>query len=178
MNDPGAILTFTSKLVNPFRPDPSVIEIVDIAHALSNTCRYGGHVSEFYSVAQHSVIVSRFFVTPELRLAGLLHDAEEAYMCDIPTPIKRQLDGYDDAAVELRKIIFGKYGIFHDQNMAKVDIADNEVYHLERMSMWEGFGTPPQGRTIVPISPYDAKTWFLSEFNEIMGLLKVGTSKS
>lgn len=79
--------TFTGRKFYPFDPKPEDVCIEDIAHALSLKCRFGGHCAQFYSVAQHSVYVA--FATNSL--AGLLHDAAEAYMADIVTPIKRSL---------------------------------------------------------------------------------------
>lgn len=96
---PSAIVTFTGRVIEPLNPDPAEIDILDIAHALSNQCRFTGHTNEFYSVAQHSVLVSRH-CAPEDALWGLLHDASEAYLADIPRPVKRFTDwgrGYLDA---------------------------------------------------------------------------------
>lgn len=78
----------------PLAPRAEDIEIKDVARALSNQCRYAGHVARFYSVAEHSVRVSRIVYErtsdPELALWGLLHDASEAYLTDIPRPLKIQ----------------------------------------------------------------------------------------
>ena len=94
--------TFTGKLVEAENPTPNMIDIQDIAHALSMTCRFGGHCRDFYSIAEHSVLVLRYGKLPPnvsksslhgiiARLALLLHDAAEAYVGDIITPVKNLL---------------------------------------------------------------------------------------
>src|SRR5689334_2642685 len=85
--------TFTGRRFYPLSPRPGEIDPADIAHALSLLCRYGGHVDRFYSVAEHCVLMSQA-VAPEDALAALLHDATEAYVVDVPRPLKRQLAGY------------------------------------------------------------------------------------
>ena len=89
------MVTYTGKEFYPLDPNPADIDIKDIAHALSNCCRFAGHIKSFYSVAQHSVIVSEL-CEPENALAGLLHDASEAYLSDIARPVKytEQMEGY------------------------------------------------------------------------------------
>jgi len=71
-------------------PDPNQIDIEDIAHALSMLCRFNGHCTQFYSVAEHSMHVSHE-ISNDLALAGLLHDAAEAYLGDVPSPLKKEL---------------------------------------------------------------------------------------
>lgn len=83
----NSIQTFTNKLFWPIDPRPEDVCIEDIAHALSNKCRFSGHTKDFYSVAQHSVIVSQV-CDPEDALWGLLHDGSEAYLVDMPKPLK------------------------------------------------------------------------------------------
>jgi hypothetical protein len=82
------IQTFSGVEFYPFDPLPSEILIEDIAHALSMQCRYAGHVRRFYSVAEHCVRVAELLPIED-RLWGLLHDASEAYLVDLPRPIKR-----------------------------------------------------------------------------------------
>ncbi len=89
------MMTASGTEYNPDRLDSADIRIEDIAHALSLICRFGGHTKEHYSVAQHSLLVARILsamdASPAVRLAGLMHDAHEAYIGDIPTPIKDAL---------------------------------------------------------------------------------------
>ena len=91
-------------------PSPDDVHIVDIATALSRECRYAGHASHFYSVAQHSVLCSRI-VPPELAIEALLHDAAEAYIKDIPTPLKRQLPDYKEIEARFDWVIRVHFGL-------------------------------------------------------------------
>ena len=81
--------------VNVQNPAVDAFDIKDIAYALSNTCRFNGHCAGFYSVAEHSVAVA-LRLPRNLRLAGLLHDATEAYLGDVPSPIKQFLPDYKE----------------------------------------------------------------------------------
>jgi len=80
----------TKKQFWPLDPRPEDVHIEDIAHALTNICRFGGHTKDYYSVGQHSVLCSEH-APPDLALAALLHDAAEAYCGDIPRPWKKFL---------------------------------------------------------------------------------------
>ena len=86
--------TFSGEKFYLFYPEKSKVCLVDIAHALSQLCRYNGHTSHFYSVAEHSIHVAQHLedegFSPEIALAGLMHDAAEAYVGDIISPIKAQ----------------------------------------------------------------------------------------
>lgn len=103
------IETFTNKQYHFLNPSESEICIEDIAQALSMSCRYSGHVKRFYSVAEHSCILSDkvLELTGDKRLAydALLHDASEAYLTDIPRPIKPHLDNYFDIELLAEKCI-------------------------------------------------------------------------
>jgi uncharacterized protein len=105
----NCIRTFHGNYINPCEPDPEMISIEDIAHALSMQPRFGGHLPVFYSVAQHSVQTA-YSVGNEIRLAALLHDASEAYLIDVPRPVKRQLSNYKEIEDKLMTIIAAKFG--------------------------------------------------------------------
>src|SRR5258706_13895138 len=86
----GWIETYSGKQFHILDPQLDEIELYDIAHALSMQCRYTGHCESFYSVAEHCVIVS-MLVPKEMAIAGLFHDASEAYLTDEVSPVKPHL---------------------------------------------------------------------------------------
>lgn len=106
----GWIQTFTGLQFWPMDARPSDVEIVDIAHSLSLLCRFNGHCRRFYSVAEHSVLASKL-VAPEWALWGLLHDASEAYLADLPQPIKHYLASYREAEEKLLNVIADRFGL-------------------------------------------------------------------
>ena len=94
------IQTFTGRKFNPFLPRESEIDIKDIIRSLRYTSRFNGHTIYFYSVLQHSLLVSDIIRHQgggiEEQIWGLLHDAAEAYISDIPAPVKRNLFGVEE----------------------------------------------------------------------------------
>lgn len=158
----------------PLDPRPEEILIEDIAHALSNLCRFTGHCPEFYSVAQHSAIVSRL-VKPQYALHALLHDASEAYICDIARPVKREpeMKPYLDIERVLQAAIYRKFGLDENEpgdvkyvdtrilvteacmfNMLAEDCA---LYDVERFDI-----------AITPAEPKIAKQLFIDRFHELV----------
>lgn len=103
--------TFTGKYVKPLDLKYEDIDIVDIAHHLSLTCRYSGACKEFYSVAQHSVMVS-YLVEKKSKLTALLHDASEAYMPDVIRPIKYSIPELKKIEDRIAVRILGKFKCF------------------------------------------------------------------
>jgi hypothetical protein len=169
--------TFSRRTVSPVAPSPDDIAIEDIAHALSHTCRFGGHVSTFYSVAQHSVLVSHV-VPAEFALWGLLHDASEAYLVDIPTPLKvtAALDGYKAIEALMQQTIYQRFGLQGPQP-PEVDEADQALLLEEADALLPGGPTwatadmrarvPRPPIRIVPWFPPAAKRGFLKRFDEL-----------
>lgn len=100
-------------ILNPTNPDPELIRIEDIAHALSMLCRGNGHVKTFWSVGQHCICCAREAAARGLSnrmvLACLLHDASECYMSDVPTPFKNELPEYQEQEEHLLGIIYEKF---------------------------------------------------------------------
>lgn len=105
--------TYTGKQFHLFEPHIDEIDIEDIAHALSMICRYGGHVPQHYSVAQHSLVVS-CLVPEEYALEALLHDAEETYTGDIVRPFKKHpaMSFFSVVGLNIQTVIIQKFNLF------------------------------------------------------------------
>lgn len=107
------ISTYTGIHFYPAQPDAEGICIEDIAHALSYLCRGNGHVSKYWSVAQHCILCAREAAAREwpdrLVLACLLHDASECYLSDVPRPFKSELTGYREHEERLLQMIYVRY---------------------------------------------------------------------
>lgn len=155
---PGCIRTFTGKYVNPSDARNMEICIDDIAHALSQQPRFGGHLPRFYSVAQHCIHVTDH-LPPELKLAGLLHDASEAYLIDVPRPVKEVLVNYkmiENKVMTRIAHVFGFDWPLHDE----VKKADELELHWEWNNLMIN-QTPP---TAFYLTPTEAETKFLELF--------------
>lgn len=170
----GHIVTYTGKAIEPLNPDPALIDIEDIAHALSNCCRFCGHVRRFYSVAQHSVMVSRI-VPHEHALAGLLHDASEAYLSDIARPIKQQPEFgtvYKAAETRLMCAISEKFGTEWPLPPS-VKRADEILLRTEQRDLMPDLlrfeGDEYLDERISPWGPSWAKYEFLQQYARLTG---------
>ena len=159
-NEEPVIRTFSGKWVNVFEPKKDSIVIEDIAHALSNLCRFGGHPPKHYSVGQHSVHCCQM-IKREHKFAALLHDASEAYMVDIPSPIKRNLANYKEIEDGLMKVIAEVFGFqypFHKD----IHTVDNLMLQIEWDNIFEGKKTVPD---FTFYSPEKSKKEFIQLFN-------------
>lgn len=123
------IRTVSGKYVNVFQPKPETLLIEDIAHALSMLPRFGGHLPVFYSVAEHCIKVSRV-VNDENKLTALMHDAAEAYLLDLPSPIKKQFPFYNFIEHGLNVTLAEKFGFTYPFPSA-VHNADRVMLHYE-----------------------------------------------
>lgn len=111
--------TFKGRKFFPLDPRADEVFIDDIAHALAQLCRFGGHCLRFYSVAEHSVLVARA-APSELKRAALLHDATEAYAVDIPRPLKHSLPDYRAAEDLIGAAIAERFAIPLQSTVVKV----------------------------------------------------------
>ena len=173
----GWIQTYTGIAFYPFEPRPDEILIDDIAHALSMLCRFAGHCNEFYSIAEHCVHITDW-LPEEAKLAGLLHDASEAYLVDIPKPVKVQLPDYAVIEENLGRAIAAKFG-YQFPCPAKVKEADKRILIDERNSIlktpakaWD-FEPEPLGIKIQCWSPKEAKEQFLNRYHTITQKQKI-----
>lgn len=136
IDDSNYITTVSGKRINLAAPTVDDIVITDIAHALGNICRFNGQIKRFYSVAQHSMYVAQL-CPPEQKLAGLLHDAAEAYLCDIPTPIKRVLGAaYRELEERFAAVIGQKFGVDLVNLHESVKLADRMMLVSERDALY------------------------------------------
>jgi hypothetical protein len=122
--------TWTGGRFWPLDPRPEEVDPADIAHALSLLCRYGGHVHSFYSVAEHCVLMSEA-VAPENALAALLHDATEAYVVDVPRPLKPSLTNYKAIEAGVWRAIAARFTVSEDLP-SEVEAADSRILLTER----------------------------------------------
>lgn len=154
------------------------VQIEDIAHGLSLQCRYAGHCKRFYSVAEHSVLVS-YLVRPENALYGLLHDASEAYISDIPSPFKSLLPDYHSLEENVQSRILNKFNLLSGYTEeVRHDIHENDMALLicEAKMLVASGGKNWGVKTTAPIpdtsilkyhNPQEAKELFLNRFLEL-----------
>lgn len=159
------VTTFTGKKFHYLKPTPDEVDIRDIAHALSLKVRFSGHCLRFYSVGEHSLRVAEI-LPEELQLGGLLHDAAEAYIPDIPRPIKVHF-GLGKAEEVIFKVISEKFGLVKSP---LIKVADNILLATEardlmpNMEGWAKLPEPLRGRIIPRHKPHTVEIAFLHRF--------------
>ena len=168
------IQTYTRKRFDFRNPRPQDICIQDIAQGLSHICRFAGQTDRFYSVLEHSWHVS-YLVPAEHALVGLLHDAPEAYMVDLPKPLKDLLPAYECIEHDVWRVIATKFGmplVMPDC----VKTADIQMLLLERDVLMGGPIEPwvlgehykPANRSLCGWRPDVARDLFLKRFRELV----------
>lgn len=153
----NSIRTYTGKVFDLKILDPESICIEDIAHGLSLTARFGGHLEKLYSVAQHSFYVSQN-VSRENQLAALLHDASEAYMGDMPSPFKKMMPDFKQCEDNLMKVIAKKFGFEYPLH-SEIKKADAYLLKIE----WDSY-VAKTSQPIPYFSPEEAEKQFLLMF--------------
>lgn len=149
----GYFTTYTGVKFNPLHPEIwEAINIQDIAHALSNCCRFGGHAKQFYSVAQHCVLCSHM-VAPEFALEALLHDASEAYIADIVRPVKETelFENYRWLEKKLEADVAKKFGTPFPMS-PQVKAADMEAVVWEAINLFKP--EPPWAKDYIAQHPF------------------------
>lgn len=175
----GGMQTYSGRSFWPLDPHPSEVCIEDIAHALSNMCRFAGHVRHFYSVAEHCVRVSWLAPSHDrmIALAGLLHDATEAYVVDVPRPLKRFLPGYNEIEARVARCIEVAFdletGILDHPSVKRWDevLLATEARDLmggQSAGAWH-LRAGPLDEVIEPWSPQGARMAFLNRFDVLGG---------
>lgn len=154
----GKIRTFTGKYIDPLNPDTDLIDIIDIAHSLSMQVRFGGHLPVPFTVAQHSIEVS-YRVPNMFRLTALLHDASEAYLLDIPSPVKKHITGYKEYEDNLSRMIAEKFETWVTSDTVK------EADEAQLQDEWSTYMLQ-NGKNGYVMSHQEAERTFLRLFNE------------
>jgi hypothetical protein len=170
--------TGTGQLFDILAFDPWAIELADIAHGLSHICRFGGHTREFHSVAAHSVLVSRLCDTEDAA-RGLLHDAAEAYIGDMISPLKRQpgMEVYREVDRRLSAAVAERFSL-GTLETPSVELADRIVVYLEMRDLMAGdpmkYGRKVArpdlsvlGISVEPLPPTKARALFLAQAAEL-----------
>lgn len=180
------MMTYTGRQVWPLHMTDDDVNIDDIAHSLALQCRFNGMVSDFYSVAEHCLLISQWLEANgydvQTQLTGLLHDANEAYLSDMIRPIKNALgpayEPFRKAGATIDEIIARKYGSTHPFPHA-VHEADSRIINDEKQFLF-GTGKPwihggsPLGVEIKCLDPRQAERMYRFRFYKLMGFKEAG----
>jgi len=181
MADEAWRCTYSGKGIDLCNPEPGMIDFKDIAHALANVCRWVGHVDRFYSVAEHCVRVAAVLRDDKrLALYGLLHDAAEAYLSDVPGPIKRLLPKYIETEDRLLRVILGRVGLSWPIP-PQIEVVDKRLLATEwrdlmpgaRSEVALGVRATALSGEIRPWRPEAARTIFLAWLHKLTAALDV-----
>ncbi len=168
------ITTYTGKAFDVVCPKCRDVDIKDIAHGLSNVCRYSGQCKTFYSVAEHCYRLSKMFDSSEYKVAALLHDAAEAYMSDVPTPVKYRANGYRETEFEILATISIKFSFTRlfrlmrspEFRAAEEKLLSVEVYSLLTSTEAWTLHEVPTDWIVETMAPVQAESHYLNEFTK------------
>ena len=176
--DPNSpwIETFSGESFHFMIPSPDEVHISDIAQSLSKVCRFSGHCTRFYSVAEHSGIIADWLYEQTgdkaLALQALLHDASETYLVDVPRPIKPFLTNYYEIEGRVMVAIFQRFGL-PEKLDNRIKEADARILVDERRDVmsesgrvWQTDTLEPLGTKIVGLLPDQALEFFGERFNK------------
>lgn len=170
-----SIQTYTGREFFPLKPNPADVDIRDIAHALALKSRFGGHCRVFYSVAEHCVRVSRV-LAPQHALWGLLHDAGEAYLADVPRPVKAQWPEFGKLEERVLAAVRAHFGL--GEIPPEIWRADDVLLATEARDLMEGGGMDWRltetalTERIVPITWEAAEAAFMARYQVLVSVAK------
>lgn len=172
----GSIQTYTGLIFYPLDPRLDDINLVDVAHGLSNKCRFTGHTSRFYSTAEHSCRVSCYLedigATLMQQYCGLHHDDTDAYLPDVPTPLKRlpEFEWFRKLEHDMQELCYKRFNCVVDDYkiIKKADVvmlfAEKRDLMPKVNSQWDPVfeeTDSPYSYKIKPLPPEKAEYWYL-----------------
>lgn len=156
--------TYTGRYIDAFNMNIEDIDILDIAHSLALTTRWNGHSKEPYSIAEHCVWMAERATTPETKMESLMHDGSEAYIVDVPTPIKKRMPEYLVVEENIMKLIAEKFGF--SQAMSE------EVKKLDRQALEFEWENKVLDNTFTSMGHHEAEKRFLECYYSIKKTLE------
>jgi uncharacterized protein len=167
------ILLVSGEYFNFLEPEKNVFGILEIGHGLSHVCRFGGQCTPFYSVAQHSVIVS-YIVAPEFAMDALMHDASEAFIGDMTRPLKKLIPAYKEIEANIDRDMARRFGLRYPMH-PEVAWADLVALATEQRDLmpphddeWAVLkGIQPLPEKIVALPPDEARALFYRRYQEL-----------
>lgn len=173
--------TYSGRVMSLTEPQEESVDIVDIAVALSNQCRFNGHVKQFYSVAEHSVLLCNYVEsrahTKWEPLTMLLHDAAEAYVGDMAAPLKAIMPEFREIEHRIEQVIAVRYGIALPlpRNLKELDVRILRDEHEQVMptsaNNWPVDNLEPLRVRIEFLPPHEAKRRFLNTYERLLANL-------